>query len=231
MTTAEPSAPLRTGWEEGTPSTDSLTSPRCAPWPIGPPTGPRPWGAGCGATRAWFWPTRCRRACSSTSRPCPRSSTRPPRGRSPTSSPPGARSCSPPRTRPPTCARPGWSRSGTRRSWSGPPGARRPSRPGPATVTVAEVRDAAGLDIWDRVLAEGFPAPHSPAPPALLGGPVPVLAGLGGRRTGRDRAVVRRARRRRRRGGGHAARAPAPRRRGRSDLGGNARATRTCPRC
>ena len=46
-----------------------------------------------------------------------------------------------------------------------------PEPPGSATVTVAEVRDAAGLDIWDRVLAEGFPTPHSPAPPALLGGP------------------------------------------------------------
>ncbi|MBL8927278.1 MAG: GNAT family N-acetyltransferase [Pseudonocardia sp.] len=41
----------------------------------------------------------------------------------------------------------------------------------PPGVTVVEVRDAAGLDVWDRVLAAGFPAPHSPAPPALLGGP------------------------------------------------------------
>ena len=41
----------------------------------------------------------------------------------------------------------------------------------PPGISLVEVRDAAGLDIWDRVLAEGFPAPHSPAPPALLGGP------------------------------------------------------------
>jgi len=41
----------------------------------------------------------------------------------------------------------------------------------PPGVTVAEIRDAAGLDVWGRVLAEGFPAPHSPAPAALLGGP------------------------------------------------------------
>ena len=41
----------------------------------------------------------------------------------------------------------------------------------PPGISLVEVRDAAGLDIWDRVLAEGFPTPYSPAPPALLGGP------------------------------------------------------------
>jgi ribosomal protein S18 acetylase RimI-like enzyme len=40
----------------------------------------------------------------------------------------------------------------------------------PAGVTVEEVRDATGLAVWDRVLAEGYPMPPSPAPPALLGG-------------------------------------------------------------
>jgi hypothetical protein len=41
----------------------------------------------------------------------------------------------------------------------------------PDGVTVTEVRDAAGLAGWDRVLAAGYPMPHSPAPAALLGGP------------------------------------------------------------
>lgn len=39
----------------------------------------------------------------------------------------------------------------------------------PPGITVREVVDAAGLAVWDRVLAEGFPMPESPAPPALLG--------------------------------------------------------------
>jgi len=43
-----------------------------------------------------------------------------------------------------------------------------PSLPG--DVTVAEVRDPAGLAAWGRVLAAGYPVPLSPAPPALLGG-------------------------------------------------------------
>jgi hypothetical protein len=43
--------------------------------------------------------------------------------------------------------------------------------PPPPGVTVTEVVDAAGLAVWDRVLAEGYPMPPSPAPPALLGGP------------------------------------------------------------
>lgn len=42
----------------------------------------------------------------------------------------------------------------------------------PPRVAVTEVRDPADLAVWDRVLADGFPAPHSPAPPALLGGAV-----------------------------------------------------------
>jgi len=42
--------------------------------------------------------------------------------------------------------------------------------PAPAGVVVAEVRDAAGLAAWDRVLAAGYPMPPSPAPAALLGG-------------------------------------------------------------
>ena len=33
------------------------------------------------------------------------------------------------------------------------------------------MRDPATLSVWDRVLADGFPMPPSPAPPALLGGP------------------------------------------------------------
>jgi hypothetical protein len=33
------------------------------------------------------------------------------------------------------------------------------------------VLDAPGLPVWSRVLATGFPAPESPAPPAPLGGP------------------------------------------------------------
>jgi len=43
--------------------------------------------------------------------------------------------------------------------------------PPPPGVTVTEVVDAAELAVWDRVLAEGYPMPPSPAPPALLGGP------------------------------------------------------------
>lgn len=42
--------------------------------------------------------------------------------------------------------------------------------PAPPGVTVTEVRDAAGLAVFDRVLADGYPMPASPAPPALLGG-------------------------------------------------------------
>jgi hypothetical protein len=41
----------------------------------------------------------------------------------------------------------------------------------PPGVEVREVTDAAGLAGWDRVLAAGFAAPESPAPPGLLGGP------------------------------------------------------------
>lgn len=43
--------------------------------------------------------------------------------------------------------------------------------PLPPGVAVREVTDAAGLAVWDRVLATGFPAPESPAPTGLLGGP------------------------------------------------------------
>jgi hypothetical protein len=49
-----------------------------------------------------------------------------------------------------------------------PAGGAVPAAPG--GVTVAEVRDAAGLAVWDRVLAAGYPMPPSPAPAALLGG-------------------------------------------------------------
>jgi hypothetical protein len=45
-----------------------------------------------------------------------------------------------------------------------------PATPPPAGVTVVEVRDAAELAVWDRVLADGYPMPPSPAPPRLLGG-------------------------------------------------------------
>ena len=45
--------------------------------------------------------------------------------------------------------------------------------PLPAEVTVDEVSTPTELAIWDRVLAEGFPVPASPAPPSLLGGGVP----------------------------------------------------------
>jgi GNAT superfamily N-acetyltransferase len=41
----------------------------------------------------------------------------------------------------------------------------------PSGVSVTEVRDAADLAVWDRLLAAGFPTPASPAPPTLLGGP------------------------------------------------------------
>lgn len=40
----------------------------------------------------------------------------------------------------------------------------------PAGVTVTRVRDAATLAVFDRVLAQGYPMPESPAPEALLGG-------------------------------------------------------------
>lgn len=43
--------------------------------------------------------------------------------------------------------------------------------PPPPGVQVTEVRDAAGLAEFDRVVAAGFPTPLSPVPPALLGGP------------------------------------------------------------
>lgn len=51
-----------------------------------------------------------------------------------------------------------------------PPGGAVPPPPPPG-VTVTEVRDAAGLAEWDRVLAAAYPMPGSPAPPSLLGGP------------------------------------------------------------
>lgn len=43
--------------------------------------------------------------------------------------------------------------------------------PPPRDITVTEVHDPAGLADWSAVLAAGFPAPASPAPVALLGGP------------------------------------------------------------
>jgi GNAT superfamily N-acetyltransferase len=42
--------------------------------------------------------------------------------------------------------------------------------PRPAGVTVAQVHDAAELEVFDRTLAAGYPMPPSPAPPSLLGG-------------------------------------------------------------
>lgn len=46
------------------------------------------------------------------------------------------------------------------------------AEPAPAWgVSVSEVRDPDTLADWDRVLAEGFPLPRSPAPAELLGGP------------------------------------------------------------
>ncbi|RTL63688.1 MAG: N-acetyltransferase [Pseudonocardiaceae bacterium] len=52
----------------------------------------------------------------------------------------------------------------------------------PRGVTVEEVTGPASLAEWDHVLADGYPAPHSPAPPALLGGPTRFwLARLDGR--------------------------------------------------
>ncbi|MHA6781610.1 GNAT family N-acetyltransferase [Pseudonocardia saturnea] len=60
-----------------------------------------------------------------------------------------------------------------------PPGGAAP--PPPPGVTVTEVRDAAGLAEWGRVLAAGYPMPASPAPPSLLGGPTRFwLARVGG---------------------------------------------------
>ena len=42
--------------------------------------------------------------------------------------------------------------------------------PPPPGVTVTELHDAAELDVFDRTLAAGYPVPASPAPPPLLGG-------------------------------------------------------------
>jgi hypothetical protein len=58
----------------------------------------------------------------------------------------------------------------------GPPAVPDPSgrwrAPDPAPgVAVREVLDAPGLAVWSPVRAAGFPAPESPAQPALLGGP------------------------------------------------------------
>ncbi|WP_281690069.1 GNAT family N-acetyltransferase [Pseudonocardia thermophila] len=50
-----------------------------------------------------------------------------------------------------------------------PPGGRAP-RPAPG-VAVTEVPDGAGLAVFDRVLSAGYPVPHSPTPADLLGGP------------------------------------------------------------
>lgn len=56
------------------------------------------------------------------------------------------------------------------------------SVPRPPGVTVEEVTDPVTLGEWDRVLADGYPAPYSPAPPALLGGPTRFwLARIDGR--------------------------------------------------
>ncbi|GEL25283.1 hypothetical protein PSU4_42370 [Pseudonocardia sulfidoxydans NBRC 16205] len=41
----------------------------------------------------------------------------------------------------------------------------------PPGVTVEELTEPASVGEWDRVLADGYPVPYSPAPPALLGGP------------------------------------------------------------
>ena len=53
-------------------------------------------------------------------------------------------------------------------SGDGRSGDRRHSR-GP-DVTVEEVTDPGLLQVWDRVLADGYPTPASPAPAGLLGG-------------------------------------------------------------
>ena len=50
-----------------------------------------------------------------------------------------------------------------------PPGGAAPALP--PGVTVTEVCDPATLPTWDAVLAAGFGLPTSPAPPGLLGGP------------------------------------------------------------
>ncbi|MCE0765672.1 GNAT family N-acetyltransferase [Pseudonocardia kujensis] len=47
----------------------------------------------------------------------------------------------------------------------------RAAPPLPSGVTVTEVDDPGGLAEWGDILAAGFPAPASPVPPALLGGP------------------------------------------------------------
>ena len=49
------------------------------------------------------------------------------------------------------------------------PAGGRPPQPAPGVV-VTEVRDAARLAVFDEVLAAGFPAPAAPTPAALLGG-------------------------------------------------------------
>ena len=224
MTTAEPSAPLRTGWEDDTPSSDSLSARRAARHGRsdhrlgggrGGPGAARP-GHGSGRRAvAVPVPQRCDRVRGR--RPGHRAGDRrllprraPVPARHPASGPPGA-----------TAPEPGGSGRGSRLP-ARAPGCTRPSRRighchrrrGPRR------RRARHLGPGAR---RGVPRPALTGPGRAAGRPGPVLAGLGGRRTRRDRAVVRRARRRRRRGGGHAARTPAPRRRGRPDLGGDAR--------
>jgi hypothetical protein len=53
--------------------------------------------------------------------------------------------------------------------------------PRPAGVTVVELHDAAELGAFDRTLAAGYPVPASPVPPSLLGGATRFwLARVGG---------------------------------------------------
>ena len=138
-------------------------SPACARWPTAPRTGRRPAG---GAARARARPGRCAVAlpvpqrCGATRR---LTSTRP--ARLPGSSRRDARSCSITPRHGPTCGPAGLAPVGHPPFMAGPRGGAAP----PARRRhLTEVRDAAGLAVWDRLLAAGYPMP-SPAPPALLG--------------------------------------------------------------
>jgi GNAT superfamily N-acetyltransferase len=171
MTTAEPSAPLRTGWEEGTPSTDTLSL--AALRAMADRT--TDWAQAAGG--------RVRRdpgmVLADALSPCLFLNVA---TVSAVVDPATARAVANffPAGRPFLLVTPHLTadlRPAGLTPVGHPPfmvraaGGTAPEPPGSVTITVAEVRDAAGLDIWDRVLAEGFPAPHSPAPPALLGGP------------------------------------------------------------
>ncbi len=171
MTTAEPSAPLRTGWEDDTPSTDTLSlaalramADRTADW------------ADAAGGRVRRDPgvvlADALSPCLFLNVATASGVVDPATARSVGDFFPGGRPFLLATPHPTADLRPaGLVLVGHPPFMVRAAGGAAPEPPGSVTVTVTEVRDAAGLDVWDRVLAEGFPAPHSPAPPALLGGP------------------------------------------------------------